>query len=157
MPFNDLCAGLSEISTRLVQLDGKRLDSLAQRMQKLNNELDALQRRRERLVSPVSSVEDMHVSQLYEMSDRWKHTTAALPLIMRRLRSLKALHQESAAVTTRLNVLEAQQNDLAKLLETTALNFDTLRDNVADTFNWAKAMGADLQERIQDYTEEEDE
>eukprot|EP00923_Selenidium_pygospionis_P003914 GHVN01006237.1.p1 GENE.GHVN01006237.1~~GHVN01006237.1.p1 ORF type:complete len:175 (-),score=28.07 GHVN01006237.1:266-790(-) len=102
-PFADLSSGLNEIALRLVELDSTRLDVLSQRMMKFNNELDALQRRRERLTGSPSSVEDQHVQQLYEMSDRWRCTSAALPLVIRRLRALKALHQESASVATRLN------------------------------------------------------
>eukprot|EP01068_Selenidium_serpulae_P006852 Selendium_serpulae@DN4531_c0_g1_i1.p1 len=149
MPFEDLNAGLSEVAARLVQLDSNRLDALTQRMTKLNGELDALQRRRERLNAGTGTgVEDQHVQQLYEMSDRWRHAIAALPMVIRRLRTLKALHQESASISTRLNVLEAQQNDLAKLLETTAVNFDTLRDNIANNMKWAKTMVEELQEKM---------
>merc|ERR1711862_823673 len=62
---------------------------------------------------------DRKVDELYEFCHRWSATTASPPMIITRLQTLQALHQQSTSFAPRLAAVELQQDELAKLLETT--------------------------------------
>merc|ERR1719197_738724 len=86
---------------------------------------------------------DGKVNELYEYCHQWNAPSLALPQTVARLRSLQALHQQSASFTARLHALEQQQEELLKLLETTNTavrglgeglqeNMATMKDNFAN-------------------------
>lgn len=51
---------------------------------------------------PVLADVEERITNLYEFCETTRPAAAALPLIVKRLKALKALHQEAASVTARL-------------------------------------------------------
>jgi len=145
MVFKDLLSCIKETASRLTLLDERRIDSVKDRIKPLGEEMDALLRKGDRI---MNNNEVQHVQQMYELCERWRSASGALPIIIRRLKALKSLHQEASGVVTRLSVLETQQNDLAKLMESTHHNFETLRDNIASNMKWAKATINELHDKL---------
>ncbi|CAK0862542.1 unnamed protein product [Prorocentrum cordatum] len=107
-PFSDLQSAVTLLQKRVSLLDSKKLDSIRTGVDK--EELQGGSGDRDL---------DRKVSELYEFCHRWSATADSLPTIVARLRSLQAIHQQSASFAARLAALEKQQDELQKLLETT--------------------------------------
>ncbi len=54
---------------------------------------------------------------MFDMLSKWDATNQQLPSIVARLKSLKALHEEAAAFSHTVHELEAQQEEMKKLLK----------------------------------------
>lgn len=55
------------------------------------------------LDEPSSFTEEQAVSALYDFCELTRPAAAALPVIVKRLKALKILHQEAASLTSRLD------------------------------------------------------
>eukprot|EP00388_Colpodella_angusta_P003411 GDKJ01012020.1.p1 GENE.GDKJ01012020.1~~GDKJ01012020.1.p1 ORF type:complete len:426 (-),score=95.57 GDKJ01012020.1:162-1439(-) len=63
------------------------------------------------------------VNALYNLCFEWRQLAGAIPLLSTRLRTMKAVHQNSVNVAARVQTLETQQKQLGHLLQTA---FDAL-------------------------------
>eukprot|EP01071_Lankesteria_metandrocarpae_P002326 Lankesteria_metandrocarpae@DN2245_c0_g1_i1.p1 len=149
-PFSDLNSGLLAIAQRIYLLDPYRLESVGRKVQKLTLEMDTMLRKKEKLLDmpPVSPLEDRHIVDIYDMCEKWRRASAVLPVVVRRLKVLKSLHQEAAAVSSRVNALETQQLELSRLLDQTAANFETLQSTMSDNLAWVRLSVNDLQDTV---------
>ncbi|CAK9018472.1 unnamed protein product [Durusdinium trenchii] len=91
---------------------------------------------------------ESQVSQLYDFCHRWSATAASLPLIVARLQSLQALHLQSASFASRLNALEKQQEELAKLLETTSEAVQDLHSGLRENMSIVRDNMKSLEEKL---------
>eukprot|EP01069_Polyplicarium_translucidae_P008363 Polyplicarium_translucidae@DN3217_c0_g1_i7.p3 len=98
LPFADLHSGLRHVASRLAMLDAARLDGLSRRILTATAELEALQKKREKMPQGESPV----VEKLYELCERWKLAAPALPATLQRLQLLRALHQEAVGFSHRM-------------------------------------------------------
>merc|ERR1712032_678640 len=119
----DLQTAVHQLQKRLSLLDQQKLDALRTGVQKVIQEMEQVFAKKAELEGLGTTRDrdlDRKVSELYELCHRWTATSAALPLVVARLQSLQALHQESASFTARLAALEEQQDELARLLTVTS-------------------------------------
>jgi len=121
-PFTDLQTAITQLQKKFAALDNSKIDTISRRVHVVMGDVDAMLTKKTELEG-VKGHHDDHVdqkvSELYEMCHRWTSTAAALPGVLARLQSLKALHQKSASFSQRLAALEAQQEELTKLIEAT--------------------------------------
>lgn len=120
-PFADLQAAVMQVQRRLSGLDNQRLEAIRSGVSKTMTEVEAVIKKREELEGVAADPDlDKKANELFEFCHRWNAVAPSLPAIISRLQSLQALHQESHSFTSRLAALEHQQDELTKLLETTA-------------------------------------
>jgi len=119
-PFSDLQSAVALLQKRVSLLDSKKLDSIRTGVDKVSGDIEKALKKKEELQGGSGDRDlDRKVSELYEFCHRWSATADSLPTIVARLRSLQAIHQQSASFAARLATLEKQQDELQKLLETT--------------------------------------
>merc|ERR1711976_348774 len=78
---------------------------------------------------------DKKINELFELCHSWSCTAASLPAVVARLQSLQALHQESESFASRLGALDSQQQDLAKLLDSTNASVGELGKHLKDNMS----------------------
>eukprot|EP00919_Chromeraceae_sp_WS-2016_P056155 GHVR01133320.1.p1 GENE.GHVR01133320.1~~GHVR01133320.1.p1 ORF type:complete len:437 (-),score=135.39 GHVR01133320.1:357-1667(-) len=157
LPFPDVVGGVSEISERLSLLDSNKLDAIGRRVQALLTEIDVLLQQKKALeesgmhlsASGLTGDEEQKICDMYELTHRWQGVSASLPAVVGRLKSLKALHQQSGLFANKINVLESQQDDLAKLLKTTADAVSGLSTGAAENVQKMKDTAVGIDKRIQ--------
>lgn len=119
-PFPDLQTAITQLQKRISLLDAQKLETIQKSLDKVLTEVQQVLNKKAELEGTTDKDLDLKVSQLYDFCHRWSATAASLPLIVARLQSLQALHLQSASFASRLNALEKQQEELARLLETTS-------------------------------------
>ncbi|OLQ06317.1 Dynactin subunit 2-B [Symbiodinium microadriaticum] len=133
--FPDLQTAVTQLQKRLALLDSPKLEAIAKGVDKVAKE--------------VEQVLAKKVSQLYDFCHRWSATAASLPQIVARLQSLQALHLQSASFASRLASLEKQQEELAKLLETTTEAVEDLNTGLKENMSIVRDNMKSLEARIQ--------
>lgn len=148
-PFPDLQSAISQLHKRLSLLDGGKLDAIRGRVEKVMGDVDAMLIKKAELLKPGADDElDEKVKELYEFCHRWTSTAASLPAIVARLRSLQALHQQSATFSARLAALEQQQDELTRLLDTTNAAVQELGKSLQENMTVVNANMKSLEEKI---------
>lgn len=119
-PFADLHSAVAHLQRRVALLDAGTLEGISKRLNVVTVDIERMLARKAELEGATSNPDtDRKVEELYEFCQRWSSTSAALPALVARLRSLQNLHQQSASFGSRLAALERQQDELQTLLETT--------------------------------------
>merc|ERR1740129_1121334 len=144
-PFPDLQSAISQLHKRLSLLDGGKLDAIRGRVEKVMADVDAMLIKKAELLKPGA---DEKVKELYEFCHRWNSTAASLPAIVARLRSLQALHQQSATFSARLAALEQQQDELTRLLDTTNAAVQELGKSLQENMTVVNANMKSLEQKI---------
>merc|ERR1719193_1254579 len=117
MPYDNVSGALSEIQQRLATFDRSKIEAINKRVTTLLQDVDSVLKKKQQLDGGSSS-RDGKINELYEMCHRWESSATALPAILKRLRALKVIHEQSGSFASRLTVLEKEQLELQKILET---------------------------------------
>lgn len=96
MPFRDLVSGIDEIKSRLALLDQAKVESVSKKMKALEKTMEGTIKKKQEFEGEKGAWEKK-ASDLFEICNRWDATALALPAVVTRLRSLKALHQQSGS------------------------------------------------------------
>lgn len=115
MPYDNIASALSEVQMRLSTFDRSRIDSIHKRIAVMTQDVDNILKKKSQLDHGVN---DDKVNELYEMCSHWRATAATLPVVLERLHALKVIHEQSGSFATRITLLERQQTELTKMLET---------------------------------------
>lgn len=149
-PISDLQVTVTQVQKRVALLDQHKIDSISNRVRGVMNEVESMLVKKAELLNAGSADHDLDqkVSELYEFCHRWSSTAASLPAIVSRLQSLQALHYQSASFVSRLSALEQQQDELAKLLETTNEAVQALGKSLQENMSTVKENMKTLEEKI---------
>merc|ERR1712151_570839 len=148
-PYIDLQTAVSELQRKLSRLDSSKMESIRSGVQKVMGDVENLLSKKAELDKKtnggaVDHDHDKKVNELFELCHSWSSTAASLPAVVSRLQSLQALHQESESFASRLGALDSQQQELAKLLETTNASVGELgkhlKENVSAIMENMKAL-----------------
>eukprot|EP00916_Digyalum_oweni_P016399 GHVL01026902.1.p1 GENE.GHVL01026902.1~~GHVL01026902.1.p1 ORF type:complete len:388 (-),score=103.48 GHVL01026902.1:1447-2610(-) len=144
--YPDMQSGIMDIAERLIGLDKHKLDSISRRIQALMTELDQVVKKRDEL--DLEGKGDSKILSLYEICHEWRGASQSLPNILKRLKSLKALHQQAGCFASRLTVLETQQNDLLKMIEGANIALSNMQKIVKENAHIMKNNADLIQEQI---------
>lgn len=148
-PFADLQTAVMQLQRRLSALDNQKLDTIRTGVHKTMLEVEAVLEKKRELEGTAADLDlDRKATELFEFCHRWSAVAPVLPTIISRLQSLQVLHQESASYTTRLAQLEQQQEELAKLLETTSSAVQDLGKSLQDNVKMMKESMTALEGKI---------
>ncbi|CAK9022691.1 unnamed protein product [Durusdinium trenchii] len=147
-PFPDLETAITQLHKRISLLDGQKLETIHKSLDKVLAEVQKVLSKKAELEGTTDKELDQKVSQLYDFCHRWSATAASLPLIVARLQSLQALHLQSASFASRLNALEKQQEELAKLLETTSEAVQDLHSGLRENMSIVRDNMKSLEEKL---------
>eukprot|EP00931_Biecheleriopsis_adriatica_P065299 TRINITY_DN39879_c0_g1_i1.p1 TRINITY_DN39879_c0_g1~~TRINITY_DN39879_c0_g1_i1.p1 ORF type:complete len:383 (+),score=119.32 TRINITY_DN39879_c0_g1_i1:32-1180(+) len=146
--FPDLQTAVAKLEKRVALLDGQKLDSVSKGLDKVLRELQQVLDKKAELDGSSDKDLDRKVSQLFDFCHRWSATAASLPVIVARLHSLQALHLQSASFSSRLAALEQQQEELARLLETTSTAVQDLGQGLKENMTIVRDNMRSLEEKI---------
>lgn len=147
-PFPDLQTAITQLQKRISLLDAQKLETIQKSLDKVLSEVQQVLNKKAELEGTADKDLDLKVSQLYDFCHRWSATAASLPLIVARLQSLQALHLQSASFASRLNALEKQQEELARLLETTSEAVQDLHTGLRENISIVKDNMKSLEDKI---------
>ncbi|CAE7208694.1 dctn2-b [Symbiodinium sp. CCMP2456] len=147
--FPDLQTAVTQLQKRLALLDSPKLEAIAKGVDKVAKEVEQVLAKKAQLEGTTDKDLDHKVSQLYDFCHRWSATAASLPQIVARLQSLQALHLQSASFASRLASLEKQQEELAKLLETTTEAVEDLNTGLKENMSIVRDNMKSLEAKIQ--------
>lgn len=150
-PFSDLHSAVADLQRRVSLLDPAKIDSIAHRVKTVMEDIDRVLAKTTELDGGgegKQAEEDAKVHELYELCHQWNAAAGALPSVLSRLRSLQALHQQSASFAQRLQALEQQQDELQKLLETTNSAVRELGEGLTENTAIARDNMRALEEKV---------
>ncbi|KAF4956944.1 hypothetical protein FSARC_11423 [Fusarium sarcochroum] len=114
---------LSEASTANLDAISRRVRTLAQEQDKLNDSREKAKSLREELgrnapTAPVEeSEQEAKINALYGILPTIENLTPVLPPLLDRLRSLRAIHADAATASDTLTRIEKQQSEMASELK----------------------------------------
>eukprot|EP00927_Polykrikos_kofoidii_P071966 TRINITY_DN68143_c0_g1_i1.p1 TRINITY_DN68143_c0_g1~~TRINITY_DN68143_c0_g1_i1.p1 ORF type:complete len:394 (+),score=59.03 TRINITY_DN68143_c0_g1_i1:132-1313(+) len=148
-PFADLHTAVGHLQKRLSLLDASKLDAISHRVKAVMTDVDRMLEKKAELEGRGRDDDiDKKVNDLYEFCQRWSAASASLPVVVTRLRSLQALHKQSASFTGRLQSLEQQQDDLLRLLDTTSVAVHELGTSLQENMIIMKDNMSTLEEKV---------
>lgn len=148
-PFSDMQTAVLQLQKRMSLLDTAKIDAIHRQVAQVKNDVEDLLKKKADLQgsSPDCNL-DQKVNELYELCHRWNATSTSLPMIVTRLRTLQALHQQSASFSTRLSTLEQQQEEIVKLLETTSSAVKEVGSSLKENMTIVKENMSSLEEKM---------
>ncbi|KAL4729833.1 hypothetical protein ACLX1H_001862 [Fusarium chlamydosporum] len=161
--MNKQISTLSEASTANLDAITRRVRTLAQEQDKLNDSREKAKSLREELgrngsaAQPEESEQEAKINALYGILPTIENLTPILPPLLDRLRSLRAIHADAATASDTLTRIEKQQAEMAAELKQwneglvkieTAIKEGnvSIENNKQVMEEWVK----DLQERMED-------
>ncbi|KAH8739811.1 hypothetical protein FG386_002030 [Cryptosporidium ryanae] len=139
MPYNDIQSAIHNISKRLSLLDTNRLEGIFRRVQALSTSIEQLNKKRKEINDSLfDETDSVNITKLYDIIQKWKSTGATLPFILERLRLLKLFHQDISTINSRITVMESQQAEAEKVLETCKLSFENLNNSIEQIYEKLK-------------------
>ncbi|RDA91504.1 hypothetical protein CP533_4565 [Ophiocordyceps camponoti-saundersi (nom. inval.)] len=152
---------LSQASTANLDAISRRVRTLAAEQEKLNDSRDKAKALRDEFgkhapASPTDEAEhEAKINALYAILPTIENLSPLLPPLLDRLRSLRAMHADAAAVSQTLDSIEAQQADMVgelkqwkdglDRLETAIQNGEAaMKENAKVVEGWVK----DLEKRV---------
>lgn len=116
-----LASVVSDMERRVQLLDTKTLDALSRRMKSVASEYETFARRMARARSKSGGVANplrvQKLSKALEKIELFEEQSAILPTIIERLKTLRAIHEESARYHHRLESIERAQTTTLVALE----------------------------------------
>mmetsp|Transcript_92854 Transcript_92854/g.262841 ORF Transcript_92854/g.262841 Transcript_92854/m.262841 type:complete len:416 (+) Transcript_92854:107-1354(+) len=148
-PFSDLQSAVAQLQKRVSLLDTQKIDAVRAGVHKVMGDMEVLAAKKAELEGGSTDQGlDRKVNQLYELCHRWSATSASLPMVVSRLQSLQALHQQSATFASRLSALEQQQDELTKLLDVTNAAVGQLGRSLQENMTTVNENMRTLEEKI---------
>eukprot|EP00435_Cladocopium_sp_Y103_P062700 s205_g24.t1 len=142
-PFPDLQTAITQLQKRISLLDAQKLETIQKSLDKVLSEVQQVLNKKAELEGTADKDLDLKI-----FCHRWSATAASLPFIVARLQSLQALHLQSASFASRLNALEKQQEELARLLETTSEAVQDLHTGLRENISIVKDNMKSLEDKI---------
>ncbi|KAF5659696.1 dynactin subunit 2 [Fusarium heterosporum] len=121
--MNKQISTLSEASTANLDAISRRVRTLAQEQDKLNDSREKAKSLREELgrngstAQPEESEQEAKINALYGILPTIENLTPLLPPLLDRLRSLRAIHADAATASDTLSRIEKQQAEMAAELK----------------------------------------
>ncbi|KAL7067487.1 hypothetical protein ACR3K2_20530 [Cryptosporidium serpentis] len=132
MPYSDIQSAINDMSQKLSLLDSNRLEGIFRRVQALSSSIEQLNKKRKDLNDKLfNETDSTRITKLYDILQQWKSSGAILPFILERLKLLQIFHQDMAQINSRIAVMESQQYDIEKILETCKLSFEKLNNTIS--------------------------
>eukprot|EP01066_Platyproteum_vivax_P013162 Platyproteum_vivax@DN5973_c0_g1_i2.p1 len=116
-------------------------------------ELEIIVKKKDEVMQGADVHLDEKVNDMYDMCYRWRSAAAALPVIIGRLKSLKALHQYAGTFASRLAVLEKQQTEIIKLVESSNQALVNVQKAMVENAGTMQRDVETLSQRIKNLTE----
>jgi nuclear migration protein JNM1 len=129
---------LAQASTANLDAISRRVRSLASEQEKLNDSREKAKALREELgksgaLSPTEdSEQDAKINALYAILPTIENLTPILPPLLDRLRSLRAIHAESATASETLSRIEREQSEMAAELKIWREGLEKLESSIAE-------------------------
>ncbi|EEA07748.1 uncharacterized protein CMU_006710 [Cryptosporidium muris RN66] len=132
MPYSDIQSAINDMTQKLSLLDSNRLEGIFRRVQALSSSIEQLNKKRRDLNDKLfDETDSTRITKLYDILQQWKSSGAILPFILERLKLLQIFHQDMAQINSRIAVMESQQCDIEKILETCKLSFEKLNNTIS--------------------------
>ena len=148
---------ITKLEAQLKALDPSFMDSIIRRVDHLNTELDAVNKKASaggqlKALDPALLKEGSHqkkVNQLFEKMQRVDAVAPSLDGLLARLQELKVLHEESASFSQRLNQMEAGQADVTQLLKTDTELLTQVKASLAENMATIQANVESIDKRME--------
>ncbi|KAL2685071.1 hypothetical protein Neosp_006166 [[Neocosmospora] mangrovei] len=116
--MNKQISTLAEASTANLDTISRRVRTLVQEQDKLNDSREKAKSLREELGPPAEeSEQEAKINALYGILPTIENLTPILPPLLDRLRSLRAIHADAATASDTLSRIEQQQTEMAAELK----------------------------------------
>merc|ERR1712228_995812 len=142
--IGDMTRSVEYLSSVLELLsDDMKLDQLVRRAQVLRKKLQEIQSKGHGAIElQITKTKDEKIKKMFEMMTRWDAAAMQLPTLVKRLRSVKNLHEESANVVQKVNRLETQNKLIQQSLQS---NKNILQNVQQSLFQNAQTMNKNMQ------------
>lgn len=148
-----LIESLDSIGKKVNLLNKNTLDSVTRRMKALTAEFDLFSRKMAKARSTnagINPVRQQRLQRMFEILEKFESTNEILPSLLKRLHSLRVIHEESALFTQRLSTLETTQAQSLRLLQEgkSALSIleNSLSENMKNVQNNFDSIDARMKE-----------
>lgn len=120
----------------------------ADTLQRVNNELDFLTQRLEKMKGQEVKPLDSRLDRLYDLVTSTDKHRALVPTIMHRLNAMEELQQKTAQVTTTVHHLEQTQAQIVDNLQSNKSELSSLTEMFAKNIDLIKEFSKDIDSRI---------
>ena len=118
---SSILSSIRKMENQMDLLRPQTLDALSRRMKTIVNEYESFSRRMSRARSKNGGVSNpiraKKLSSALEKIDSYDKISASIPSLVKRLKTLRGLHEESATFSNRLSAIETRQNHALEDLE----------------------------------------
>ncbi|OQR95395.1 hypothetical protein THRCLA_07904 [Thraustotheca clavata] len=125
---------VNDLETRMALLQPTQLDTISTRVTALLHDLTAISKLQDLHGAVQQSIMTAHESsQLNTINDKLQSVStsaAALPALIEKLSSLRALHQDASTFSTRLQAIEESTDQLKRILSTDEALLKNMENNL---------------------------
>eukprot|EP00397_Hematodinium_sp_SG-2012_P031018 GEMP01032892.1.p1 GENE.GEMP01032892.1~~GEMP01032892.1.p1 ORF type:complete len:372 (+),score=72.35 GEMP01032892.1:61-1176(+) len=145
MPYENIASALNEVQHRLATFDRAKIEAINKRITVLMQDIDNVLKKKTEL---DGGNDDEKINELYEMCHQWQASSTVLPGVLARMRALKVIHEQSGSFASRLTVLEQQQSETQKMLETCTTALQQVQKSMSSNIATMQQNMETLQARI---------
>lgn len=137
--IGDMTRSIEYLSSVLALLsDESKLEGLVRRAQVLRKRLQEIQAKGHAAIElQITKTKEEKITKLFEMMSRWDQAAKQLPTVVKRLRSVSNLHEESADIVDKVGRLESQNEVIKSTLKS---NHEMLNEVKASLAKNAEVM-----------------
>jgi len=157
VPLN-LLSTVAELREKLVLLSTpKQLEVVQHSVNSISQDLDKLVEKKLQQEELEKNSYETKVNEIFETMERWDLISQQLPNIVSRLQALKSLHNDGASFQQGVQQLEAQQEEIKKLLKFNGelmtkvdANFKGNLNIIQSNFQAMETRFSDLTKKLED-------
>merc|ERR1712087_492518 len=148
--IGDMTRSIEYLSSVLALLsDEGKLEGLVRRAQVLRKRLQEIQAKGHAAIElQITKTKEEKISTLFEMMSRWDGAAKTLPTVVKRLRSVSNLHEESANIVTKVGKLESQNKVIKSTLEANQEMLNEVKTSLARNAEVMQQNMSTIQDRL---------
>jgi len=148
--IGDMTRSIEYLSSVLALLsDEGKLEGLVRRAQVLRKRLQEIQAKGHAAIElQITKTKEEKISTLFEMMSRWDEAAKTLPTVVKRLRSVSNLHEESANIVTKVGKLESQNKVIKSTLEANQEMLNEVKTSLAKNAEVMTTNMSTIQDRL---------
>merc|ERR1712087_1083180 len=148
--IGDMTRSIEYLSSVLALLsDEGKLEGLVRRAQVLRKRLQEIQAKGHAAIElQITKTKEEKISTLFEMMSRWDQAAKQLPTVVKRLRSVSNLHEESANIVAKVGKLESQNKVIKSTLESNHEMLNEVKASLARNAEVMQQNMSTIQDRL---------
>mmetsp|Transcript_71097 Transcript_71097/g.167580 ORF Transcript_71097/g.167580 Transcript_71097/m.167580 type:complete len:374 (+) Transcript_71097:3-1124(+) len=148
--YPNLCHAVDDLTTRLSLVQPGRLERVKTQLLKYDQDASALRKRRDdaKRDGADTQMEEPQLERVLAAAEKCNEMAGQLPVVISRLRSLRALHETAASAQTHISRMATEQETMTKTMATQAQVVEEVKASLLENMATVGSNVAALEARI---------